>query len=194
MAATFACFIFYAGSGTLINTLRNGTIAGQYANIHLMMHWLSDAALLLLFYFTIGIVRKNFTKLKTYVQPLGVTISLMLVYIFSFEGMQLYIAAFADVKNIEVFKHQYSKAGLTIVWGLSSFIMIWLGMKHRYKPLRILSICLFAAALVKLFLFDITDIGPGGKIAAFILLGILLLAVSFMYQRLKKLLMDDTDK
>jgi uncharacterized membrane protein len=72
--------------------------------------------------------------------------------------------------------------------------MIWLGMKHRYKPLRIISLCLFAVSLLKLFLFDITNIGPGGKIAAFILLGVLLLTVSFMYQRLKKLLIDDTDK
>jgi hypothetical protein len=35
---------------------------------------------------------------------------------------------------------------------------------------------------------------PGGKIAAFILLGVLLLTVSFMYQRLKKIIIDDTEK
>jgi hypothetical protein len=31
----------------------------------------------------------------------------------------------------------------------------------------------------------------GGKIAAFILLGVILLTVSFMYQRLRKLLIDN---
>ena len=194
IAAALACFVFYAGSGTLIIALRNGVIAGQYSNIHLLMHWLSDALLLLLFYFIIQVIRKNFTALKAYVQPLGFVISLALVYVFSFECMQLYVTVFATEKNIAVYQQQFNKAGLTILWGISSFIMIWLGMKHRYKPLRIISIGLFAAALLKLFLFDITNIGPGGKIAAFILLGVLLLAVSFMYQRLKKLLIDDTEK
>lgn len=194
IAAALACFILYAGSGLLIIALRNAVIAGQHSNAHLLMHCLSDATLLLLFYVIIRLVRKNFTVLKTYVQPLGFVISLALVYLFSFEIMQLYVTVFADAKTIGMYQHQYSKAGLTILWGISSFIMIWLGMKHRYKPLRIISIGLFAIALLKLFLSDITNIGPGGKIAAFILLGVLLLTVSFMYQRLKKLLIDDTEK
>jgi hypothetical protein len=42
--------------------------------------------------------------------------------------------------------------------------------------------------------FDITNIPPGGKILAFILLGVVLLIVSFMYQRLKKLIIDDAQK
>jgi hypothetical protein len=42
-----------------------------------------------------------------------------------------------------------------------------------------------------LFLVDIRGISEGGKIAAFISLGIMLLIVSFMYQRLKKFLLAD---
>lgn len=45
--------------------------------------------------------------------------------------------------------------------------------------------------LLKLFCYDIIDIPPAGKIIAFILLGILLLVISFMYQRLKKILLQD---
>jgi uncharacterized membrane protein len=85
----------------------------------------------------------------------------------------------------------YYKAGLSILWGLGSFAMMWLGMKKNFKPLRIISLTLFTVTIAKLFLYDIVNIPPGGKIAAFILLGILLLAVSFMYQRLKKILLDN---
>ena len=42
-------------------------------------------------------------------------------------------------------------------------------------------------------LYDIRNIPHGGKIAAFILLGVLLLTVSFMYQRLKKIIIDDAE-
>lgn len=86
----------------------------------------------------------------------------------------------------------YYKAGLSILWSICSFIMMWLGMHFKFRPLRIISLTLFTITLIKLFIYDIRNIPPGGKIAAFILLGILLLTVSFMYQRLKKIIIDDT--
>jgi uncharacterized membrane protein len=48
--------------------------------------------------------------------------------------------------------------------------------------------------LLKLFLFDIRNIPVAGKIAAFFCLGVLLLVVSFMYQRLKKIIIEDEEK
>ena len=87
----------------------------------------------------------------------------------------------------------YYKAGLSILWSICSFIMMWLGMQYKFRPLRIISLSLFTLTLVKLFTYDIRNIPAGGKIAAFILLGILLLTVSFMYQRLKKIIIDDAE-
>jgi uncharacterized membrane protein len=71
---------------------------------------------------------------------------------------------------------------------------MWLGMKYSFKTLRIISLSLFTVTLVKLFAYDIQNIPPGGKIAAFIMLGLLLLIISFMYQRLKKILIGDPEK
>lgn len=85
----------------------------------------------------------------------------------------------------------YYKAGLTILWSICSFSMMWLGMKYNFRTLRIISLSLFTVTLVKLFGYDIRNIPPGGKIAAFILLGVLLLTVSFMYQRLKKIIVEN---
>ena len=70
---------------------------------------------------------------------------------------------------------------------------MWLGMHFKFRPLRIISLNLFTLTLIKLFIYDIRNIPPGGKIAAFILLGVLLLTVSFMYQRLKKIIIDDIE-
>jgi uncharacterized membrane protein len=88
----------------------------------------------------------------------------------------------------------YYKAGLTILWGICSFSMMWLGMKFSFRELRIISLSLFTITLFKLFIYDIRNIPPGGKIAAFILLGVMLLTVSFMYQRLKKIIIDNEAK
>ena len=87
----------------------------------------------------------------------------------------------------------YYKAGLSILWSICSFIMMWLGMQYKFRSLRIISLSLFTLTLVKLFTYDIRNIPAGGKIAAFILLGVLLLTVSFMYQRLRKIIIDDAE-
>lgn len=86
---------------------------------------------------------------------------------------------------------QNHKIGYPILWGVTSFILIAIGLKTKKKHLRIISLTLFLVTLLKLFFIDIKGISEGGKIAAFISLGVLLLVVSFMYQRLKKLLLDD---
>ena len=105
--------------------------------------------------------------------------------------MHIYVVIGYRKNNIEALAYQYGKAGLTSLWGLCSFALIWLGMKHKQKVLRIISLALFSVVLLKLFIFDISDISEGGKIFAFILLGVLLLIVSFMYQKLKKIIIDD---
>lgn len=86
---------------------------------------------------------------------------------------------------------QNHKIGYPILWGLASFLLVFLGFKMKKKHLRIISLTLFLVTLIKLFAVDIRGISEGGKIAAFISLGALLLIVSFMYQRLKKLLLAD---
>lgn len=98
---------------------------------------------------------------------------------------------YGDGSEWEWWQNLYNKAGLSILWSICSFVLIWLGLKYRYQPLRIISLTLFTITLVKLFSFDIRNVPPGGKIAAFILLGVLLLIVSFMYQRLKAILIDE---
>ncbi|HEX2898416.1 MAG TPA: DUF2339 domain-containing protein [Bacteroidia bacterium] len=85
------------------------------------------------------------------------------------------------------------KVGYPILWGISGFTMIALGMREKLLSLRIGGLALFLLILLKLFLFDIREVSPGGKIAAFISLGVLLLVISFMYQRLRKLLSAQDD-
>lgn len=84
------------------------------------------------------------------------------------------------------------KVGYPILWGLMGFGMIALGMREKLWALRIGGLALFLLILLKLFLFDIRDVSAGGKIAAFVSLGVLLLVISFMYQRLRKLLSTTT--
>jgi len=51
---------------------------------------------------------------------------------------------------------------------------------------------LLGITIVKLFLYDIKNVSETGKIIAFILLGVLVLVISFVYQKIKKLVVDET--
>src|SRR5688572_30334173 len=102
------------------------------------------------------------------------------------------ISAYSPGDSMDHILNQNHKIGYPILWGITSFTLIALGLKKKLKHLRIISLTLFLITLLKLFLVDIKGISEGGKIAAFISLGVLLLVVSFMYQRLKKLLLADT--
>jgi len=156
--------------------------------------WLSAFFLLVLLWTTIGYIRRN-QEIFNFIMPhLTWIIAVIFVFIFSVELRNLYIwLNYSDALSFHNEESNFDKAGLTIVWAISSFVMIWLGLKYSYKPLRITALVLFGITLIKLFLFDIQDIAPGGKIIAFILLGVLLLIISFMYQRLKKIIIDDSE-
>ncbi len=191
IALIVAAFVFYLFSIELTGHLLQGVIQHKYAAVHGIAHWASAILLLYLLYCFIQIFRNPTSALRN---GFAWLINILLLVFFSIECKHLYVAMLAKPISIDYYTTQYLKAGLTIVWALFSFVSMWLGMKYKYKPLRIISLSIFSLALLKLFLFDITNISEGGKIAAFIMLGILLLVISFMYQRLKKIIIDNEEK
>jgi uncharacterized membrane protein len=164
---------------------------GQYKTWFLSS-WLNGLFLMLLIWISVAYVRKNQTIFGYLMPHITWLTAIFCVAIFSTELRNLFVwMNYSDALSFTRQESNFDKAGLTIVWAVSSFLMIWLGMKYSYKPLRITALVLFGFTLIKLFLFDIQDIAPGGKIIAFILLGALLLVISFMYQRLKNIIIDD---
>ena len=77
------------------------------------------------------------------------------------------------------------KLGLSILWGTYSLGLIVLGIWKRKTHLRIGAIILFGITLIKLFVYDISDLNTIAKTIVFISLGILLLTISFLYNKYK---------
>ncbi len=163
------------------------------SGMYFLAHWAAVLILLWLLYQLIRFFfKKENEKWKDYQQVFTWLTAAGIILLLSVEMYQvIFWSNYLDAADWAWWQNLYYKAGLSILWGLSSFAMMWLGMKKDFKTLRIISLTLFTVTIVKLFLYDIVNIPPGGKIAAFILLGVLLLAVSFMYQRLKKILLDN---
>lgn len=86
---------------------------------------------------------------------------------------------------------QTQKAGFALMWGVLAMIYMIVGINKKEKSWRLISLVLLSITLLKLFIYDIRGISEGGKIAAFMGLGVLLLIVSFMYQKVKDLILND---
>jgi uncharacterized membrane protein len=80
---------------------------------------------------------------------------------------------------------------LPVLWGAIAFVFLSAGIKRQVKQLRIIALAVLALTLIKLFTYDIKDVSEAGKIIAFIILGIVLLVMSFMYQKIKALILEE---
>ncbi|UVD81091.1 DUF2339 domain-containing protein [Myroides albus] len=83
--------------------------------------------------------------------------------------------------------HSY---GYPILWGLLAMVPMIVGIKQNDVDLRKLSLGSFALIIAKFYLYDVWNMTQGGKIISFVILGIILLVVSFMMERIKLLVKD----
>lgn len=157
---------------------------------YFLLHWPGAAMVLFILYRLIAIYRS--AKWRFGEVEFAWAVAIVAVIYFSAEGQLVVNMLFYSTHHpLDELQRVYEKTGLPILWGLCSFVCMWLGMRYKFRPLRIFSLVLFTVTLLKLFLFDIRDIPVAGKIAAFFCLGVLLLVVSFMYQRLKEIIIDN---
>jgi uncharacterized membrane protein len=71
----------------------------------------------------------------------------------------------------------------SIAWALFALLMLVTGISKRLAPVRYASIGLLVAALIKLFLHDLSQLDQLYRIAAFIVVAIIAIFASFLYQR-----------
>jgi len=190
-----AGIIFYFLSIPQTMDIQRSIIEQHINSNHFSAHWISAILAIGIIYQLIQLLRKQNALQKEGTHFITWIICAAIVTCLSIELYLLCNTVFHAADNsLSNIQRIYIKTGLPILWGLCSFAFMWLGMQHKYRTLRIISLSLFSLTLLKLFIFDIRDIPAGGKIAAFFCLGVLLLVVSFMYQRLKKIIIDDEKK
>ncbi len=83
---------------------------------------------------------------------------------------------------------QSYKLGLSILWGIYSLFLIAFGIWKNNKPMRLGAIILFGITLSKLFFYDISHLNTIAKTIVFVSLGLLLLIISFLYNKYKHLI------
>ena len=72
----------------------------------------------------------------------------------------------------------------SVYWSLNATVMLIIGFARRLAALRHLAIGLFVVTLLKVFIFDLSQLEMMYRIISFAVLGVLMLFASLLYQRL----------
>lgn len=80
----------------------------------------------------------------------------------------------------------YEELMLSLGWGLYGALAVAVGLWRRYAPLRYIGITVIAATVLKVFFVDLWGLGGIYRVIGFVTLGILLVVVSYFYQRSRR--------
>jgi hypothetical protein len=143
-------------------------------------------------YISLGFIALIFLSLKRYcAEPFmkgksfnlstgfDIVLYISLVWILSSE-----LLSWMDILNYT----QTYKLALSILWGLYALGLIILGIWQIKQHLRVIAIALFAVTLLKLFFYDLSHLNTVSKTIVFITLGILLLIISFLYNKYRNVI------
>jgi len=93
------------------------------------------------------------------------------------------LAALGGLSNLQ-------QMALSVVWVGYSILLIAFGIWRRMLSLRMVAIALVGIAILKIFFYDLSFLQTGYRIISFIALGLILLAISFLYQRFKSVIYE----
>ncbi|MEL1243268.1 DUF2339 domain-containing protein [Flavobacterium sp. DGU11] len=175
-------------------------------------YWLHFAVLALVLYTALLVYKMNRDKLLQRFRTsktLPWFVVFLLVYLASSELMLHWIVIVLDpiqptvervgsaikslsaYEQIDMVRDHVVKTGYPVLWGVIACGLLLIGIRKQLKSIRIAALILLGLTIAKLFIYDIRNVSETGKIIAFILLGILILVISFVYQKVKRLVIED---
>ncbi|MBK1895890.1 DUF2339 domain-containing protein [Chryseobacterium sp. YIM B02567] len=119
----------------------------------------------------------------------------VLVSVISCELYHLYILGNAEnISMLYKLQKHFSILYLPIIWAILASIFIYAGLKKDNTEFSKIGFILIGIVIVKLYAYDVWQMDNISRITAFILLGVILLLSSFMFQRLKNMIKNLVDK
>jgi uncharacterized membrane protein len=89
------------------------------------------------------------------------------------------LAANESLRDLELAQ----QLALSLVWALYGALLLVFGYVRSSRLLRVLGLVLLSLTTLKVFVFDLSSLDRAYRIVSFIVLGAILLAVSYLYQK-----------
>lgn len=111
----------------------------------------------------------------------------------SFETYHLYAIFNAPDSDLIKTGRHFSMLYLPVIWAIAASIFIYKGLRTHKKEYSRAGFSLLALMILKLYAYDVWEMDNVSRIIAFIILGIILLFSSLVFQRLKKIISNIMD-
>ena len=117
---------------------------------------------------------------------LHISLNLVLILFFTLETE----AYFAYLRRLAQHQEAYSLLNtqnlvLSLVWGLHAAVLVILGFWRKLKGIRWFGLGFLGVVIFKVFFYDLSNLSTPNRILSFLGLGVILLAVSWLYHRFK---------
>ncbi|MBQ4822613.1 DUF2339 domain-containing protein [Aquimarina sp. MMG016] len=184
-----AILFFLTRSLYVLSELRESYLEQQLSEFnqsnwfYIWIRYVSLLFIILLLFACYRYVRQKFLK-RTFIVAFDFIMHISVIWILSSE-----LIHWLDMANSSA----TYKLGLSILWGVYSLFLIVLGIWKKKQYLRILAFIWFGITLIKLFFYDISHLETIPKTIVFLSLGILLLIISFLYNKYKNVIADEED-
>lgn len=121
-------------------------------------------------------------------------LTILAVIILSVETDHMIIGCWGNYDNYKSLLYDVHTFGYPILWGVIAMILMVWGLNRKEALLRKISLVFFALIIVKFYAYDVWRMSQTGRIISFVLLGVILLVVSFLLQKIRTLVKDESEK
>ncbi|MCK6461520.1 MAG: DUF2339 domain-containing protein, partial [Planctomycetes bacterium] len=94
----------------------------------------------------------------------------------------------ADRFHLEGAEEHMRQLSYSLIWAVYAIGMVVGGFLRRYRPVRLMALAVLVGTILKVFLFDLSFLEGVYQILSFLVLGAILVAVSFLYQKYRHVL------
>ncbi|MDQ1162696.1 putative membrane protein [Chryseobacterium sp. SORGH_AS 447] len=122
-------------------------------------------------------------------------VSLAIVTAISGELYNMYILFNAgNISDLSPLTKHFSLLYLPIIWAVLASAFLYKGLKSDVAEYSKIGFALIAVMIFKLYSYDVWKMDNVSRITAFIILGIILLLSSFLFQRIKRMIRNMVEK
>ena len=164
-----------------------GSSNGVYTASYFYIHLLSLPAIAYIMYLLVKSI-KSYSKESMWLSWL---FTILVVVILSVEADNIVVWMLARPNNYYEILYDIHTFGYPILWGIIAMILMIWGLKRKEALLRKISLVFFGLIIVKFYAYDVWKMSQTGRIISFVMLGVILLLVSFMQQKIRTLVKSD---
>ena len=185
----YAAVILYAVCYTILITNLRYDIFAFGVQGYFSIHLLSLPAIAYIIYLLVKNI-KSYSKQHTW---LSWILTILVVVILSVETDNIVVWIFANPLdyNYSDILYDVHTFGYPILWGIIAMILMIWGLNRKEALLRKISLVFFGLIIVKFYAYDVWQMSQAGRIISFVMLGVILLIVSFLQQKIRTLVKND---